>query len=84
MQPDAVSNTPSTLQVHLQRITGLRYISAAYFAFEALMVNQFKGNTTDCSSGFDGGLIETAAKGFPNMSAFQKAIVKQMVQPQPG
>jgi hypothetical protein len=71
------------LQVHLQGITLLRYISAAYFAFEALMVNQFKGSIVDCSSGVDAGLVSTAAQGFPNMNGVQRGIFNQLAQPQP-
>jgi hypothetical protein len=72
------------LQVHLQNITGLQFISAAYFAFEALMVNQLKGSTTDCSNGLDAGLVKSAAEGFPNMSTVQGAVVNQLAQPQAG
>jgi hypothetical protein len=54
------------LQVHLQEATALRYISASYFAFEGLMVNQYEGNMVDCSTGFGAGLVNAATKGFTN------------------
>lgn len=74
----------SSPQVYLRDVTALRYISAAYFAFEGLMVNQFEGSTVDCSSGLGAGLLDDAAKGFPNMSTFQRGVLNQLAQPQPG
>jgi hypothetical protein len=46
--------------VHLQKITGLRYISAAYYPFEAVMVNQFQGSTTEGD-----GVLETLSFSRP-------------------
>lgn len=70
--------------MYLQGLTYLRYLSAAYFALEALMVNEMSARVLDCSAGLGSELVETVTTGFANASAFQKAAINQLKDPQPG
>lgn len=70
------------VQVHLQGLTALRYISAAYFAFEALMVNELSGGVIDCSGGIDSRLVNTLTEGFSTMPGLYKKTISHSKQPQ--
>jgi hypothetical protein len=71
-------------QVWMQWITQLRYISASYFAIEALVQNEFRGTTMDCEAGLGAGLVDPLTAGLNNTSPLQLAVLNQLKQPQPG
>lgn len=74
----------SFLQVSLYGITTLRYISAAYFALEALVINEFGGTQISCETGLDSGTRVLLDNLFTSASAGQRAALRQMEKPQPG
>lgn len=65
-------------------ITMLRYISAAYFALEALVINEFSGTQMSCASGMDSGTRVLLDNLFTSASPAQRAALRQMERPQPG
>lgn len=75
---------PCTPQVTFNYwLTQLRYISAVYFGFEALVLNEFSGVTLDCSNGMGEEYMNFVLTAFPRMTAAQKQILGRMSQPQP-
>lgn len=62
----------------------LRHISVAYFALEALIVNEFSGAQMSCEAGMDSGTRTLLQNLFTNASAVQRATLRQMEKPQPG
>lgn len=71
-------------QPYNQWLTQLRYIDALYFALEALMQNELKGSTADCSDGLNNDQVDLLTAGVSNMTAMQRAVLNQLKQPQPG
>lgn len=67
----------------IQWLTQLRYISATYFALEALMTNEFKGGLLDCSKGLDSSQVQMLSSGLLGASVYQKAVIQQLARPQP-
>jgi hypothetical protein len=65
-------------------LTQLRYISAVYFGFEALVLNEFSGVTLDCSQGMGPDYMNFVLTAFPRLTSAQKGILERMSQPQPG
>lgn len=65
-------------------LTQLRYISAAYFALEALVQNEFNGRTSDCSGGLEAGLVDMLLAGLSNATPMQRTVLNRMKEPQPG
>lgn len=76
--------TLAVLQVWMTWMTQLRFISAAYFALEALAQNAFRGNVMDCSDNLADGFLDSVASGLRNASQLQLAVINQLKQPQPG
>lgn len=71
-------------QVYMQWLTQLRYISAAYFALEALVQNEFTGRISDCSRGLESGLVDMLQAGLANATPVQRTVLNRMKEPQPG
>lgn len=74
----------SLLQVWMHWLTQLRYISAAYFALEALVLNEFTGQTSDCSKGLEARLVDMLKAGLSSATPLQLTMLERMKQPQPG
>ena len=74
----------SFTQPYNQWLTQLRYISAFYFSIEALMQNELRGGTVDCSKGLNNDQVDMLTSGVGNMTSLQKAVLNQLKQPQPG
>jgi len=72
------------VQVYNQWLTQLRYISAFYFAIEALMQNEMRGGVVDCSNGMNQDQVDMLTAGVANLSRMQKAVLNQLKAPQPG
>lgn len=75
---------PSIPQVYMQWLTQLRYVSASYFALEALNVNELQGDVANCSQGVDQALVNTLTAALVNATDMQKAALANLKQPQPG
>lgn len=48
------------------------------------MVNQFSGNTLDCSGGLEAAQVDAVTRSLVNASSFQVLMLKQLKEPQPG
>ncbi|GBF96283.1 ABC transporter G family [Raphidocelis subcapitata] len=59
-------------EVLLNWITGGRYLSATYFAFEALLVNEFRGAFLSCANGLSATEVNFLLGAFPNTPETQK------------
>jgi hypothetical protein len=64
--------------------TQLRYISAVYYSLEVLMVNEFRDSTMDCSAGMEPGLTGLAESALASITGAQRAVLRQLAQPQEG
>lgn len=65
-------------------LTQLRYVSAVYFGFEALVLNEFSGVYLDCSAGLGPGYMSFVLTAFPKLTQAQTNILKTLQNPQPG
>lgn len=68
----------------MQWLTQLRYISAAYFSLEALVLNEFSGRVADCSKGLESGLVDMLQAGLSSATPMQRTILNRLKEPQPG
>jgi hypothetical protein len=68
----------------MQWATQLRWVTASYYALEALMVNQYTGLLLDCSGGLPAEQVDTVTGSLVNATPFQQAMLQHLKQPQPG
>jgi hypothetical protein len=64
--------------------TQLCYINAVYFSLEALMVNELQGSTMDCSAGVEPQLTGLAESALASITGAQRAVLRQLTNPQEG
>lgn len=71
-------------QAGLQWFTQLRFLTAGYFAMEALVQNELHGSSLDRSQGFDKQLMAFIKSGLVSANTVQRSVIDQMSKPQPG
>lgn len=72
------------MQESMRWLTQLRYIAASYYAVESITVNEFTGGMLDCSAGLASAQVDALTEALVNAPAAQKAVLRQLKQPQPG
>ncbi|KAF8066171.1 abcG22 [Scenedesmus sp. PABB004] len=64
-------------------LTQLRYVSALYFGFEALVLNEFTSVALDCSAGLDDAYLGFILTAFPGLNPSQRGVLNSLARPQP-